>query len=341
MKSEKQRVEWIDVCRGLSIILIVLYHFQLKNHWSETFGDYTIYFRLPFFFFIGGFLHSFKPMGEFAIRKAKFLLLPYFSVLSLNIAFLFALVGYHLLQWELSKVLTDFGHIYTILIGDIIGGTLIAPIWFLPVYFFAQVLFNGFGRKHVHIFVLLPVLFLLDVMARSVTQDAFVFYSIDKLPRSLLFYSLGFLCAHYKLHKFFLFIPLYFPGLLILGTYEFPFALNRFVTLFIAFGGIALAVTASMLMTCVPWLKQLFVYIGKRGISILIFHELIGFVVPIDDPLPKLVTVVMTCILIFELFHLNRWSSLFFLGREIPATKGENIYNFLPANRCTAKAKGP
>lgn len=316
MEGKKQRVEWIDVCRGLSIILIVLYHFQLEDHWSGVVGNYTMYFRLAFFYFIGGFLHGFKPMGEFALRKAKFLLLPYFSVLSLNLTFLFALVGYHLLQWELDKILNDFGHIYTLLTGNIIGGTLIGPIWFLPVFFCVQVVFNYYGRRTPLVFIMLPILFVVDIVVRTHTQDIFIYYRLDTLPRALLFYSLGYLSANYKLQKFYLFIPLYFPGMLILGVTDFSYAMERFVTLFIVFGGISTAVCASMLMTHVKWVKEVFVFIGKRGISILVFHALVGFVVPIEEPLLKLVTVVIICILIFELFHRNRWSSFFFLGRD-------------------------
>lgn len=67
------RERWIDVCRGIGIILVV---------WGHVYGGYSFelifLFHMPLFFFIGGYL--FRPvddLGAFCRRKAVQLLVPY------------------------------------------------------------------------------------------------------------------------------------------------------------------------------------------------------------------------------------------------------------------------
>lgn len=68
-----QREQWIDVFRGIGIVLVV---------WGHVYGGYSFdlifLFHMPLFFFISGYL--FRPVGDiaaFARRKAIQLLIPY------------------------------------------------------------------------------------------------------------------------------------------------------------------------------------------------------------------------------------------------------------------------
>ncbi|WP_343587565.1 acyltransferase family protein [Herbaspirillum sp.] len=77
-----QREQWIDVFRGIGIVLVV---------WGHVYGGYSFdlifLFHMPLFFFISGYL--FQPVGDiaaFARRKAVQLLLPYaVFLLAINI----------------------------------------------------------------------------------------------------------------------------------------------------------------------------------------------------------------------------------------------------------------
>lgn len=70
------RIDYIDIFRGLGIILMVMGHIGFGYHF-----DYFIHaFHMPMFFFVSGFLYKSKNITfkKFALKKAKSLLIPYF-----------------------------------------------------------------------------------------------------------------------------------------------------------------------------------------------------------------------------------------------------------------------
>lgn len=69
---EENRLEYMDVAKGLGIIAIIL------GHTSTVFEKYVFPFHVPLFFLISGFFLSFrKPLSEYTKNKAKQLLVPY------------------------------------------------------------------------------------------------------------------------------------------------------------------------------------------------------------------------------------------------------------------------
>ncbi|MDZ5494822.1 acyltransferase family protein [Lacticaseibacillus casei] len=52
VQSTHQRIEWIDVAKGLGIIAVVLGHFYPRN---TTFYESLYWWHMPLFFMIGGF----------------------------------------------------------------------------------------------------------------------------------------------------------------------------------------------------------------------------------------------------------------------------------------------
>lgn len=79
LNSYSKRVEWIDACKGLAIILVVFGHC-----WSREVKVFLwIYsFHLPIFFMLAGYLIATKGTSfskEIIVRKVKRLLIPYFT----------------------------------------------------------------------------------------------------------------------------------------------------------------------------------------------------------------------------------------------------------------------
>ena len=69
----KQRLEYIDIIKGIGIFLVVLGHVTT----NQNVYHFNYAFHMPLFFIISGmFLHD-KP--QFIRKQAKSLLLPYFS----------------------------------------------------------------------------------------------------------------------------------------------------------------------------------------------------------------------------------------------------------------------
>ena len=122
------RVIWIDIMRGIAILLIVLCHLSMYGSFPYSLYKLFYVFHVPIFFFVTGCVEHFDmPMGKFAMKKAKALLIPYF------ILFLASHPGiFKWSRWE--KLPTVF--------FDLITGLNVGPLWFLPTLFFTELFFK-------------------------------------------------------------------------------------------------------------------------------------------------------------------------------------------------------
>lgn len=86
--KKKEYIEWIDIAKGILIILVVLGHSIPGPHYEldKYKLNYIYLFHMPAFFIISGYLY--KPIEKinlkgYIIKKTKRLLLPYLTYLSL------------------------------------------------------------------------------------------------------------------------------------------------------------------------------------------------------------------------------------------------------------------
>ncbi len=134
-----ERIEWIDVAKGIGILFIIFAHCYIPN----TLPKKIFYsFHIPLFFFISGYLHKVRANNQFFIRKVRFLLKPYFffSIISNLILFL------HVNFWNSFSVplFIPYNKIVGIFYG--IGNDLWMfniTLWFLPCLFLVSVGFNS------------------------------------------------------------------------------------------------------------------------------------------------------------------------------------------------------
>ena len=129
----QSRISWIDITKGLAIILVVI------GHSIQSFGnDLHILFRviysfhMPVFFVLSG--YTFKastPFKEFLRKKAKSLLLPYFSFVLITSLYEILL---SLLRGNLKTFFTDIktSALNTIFITS---NSYFLNLWFLPALF--------------------------------------------------------------------------------------------------------------------------------------------------------------------------------------------------------------
>lgn len=83
---EKERIHYIDVAKGLAIVIVVLGHCTATTLGSHSRLFYTIYaFHMPFWFFLSGLLYNTKDWQSFFSGKLKSLLLPYLFFFMLNV----------------------------------------------------------------------------------------------------------------------------------------------------------------------------------------------------------------------------------------------------------------
>lgn len=124
---EKKRIEWLDIAKAISIILVVL------GHAGHAFLDiYLGWFRMPLFFFLSGILFKpvlFKNFAGWAGNKSFRMILPYF---------IYGIAIFALFNIQHLEMLPD--HLYNLLYG---GSRLQGPygvFWFITVLLLTQLL---------------------------------------------------------------------------------------------------------------------------------------------------------------------------------------------------------
>ena len=142
------RLRRIDIAKGIAILAIVLGHLGIYDALgNEVLEPWVFAFHVPIFFVIAGYFESNKrPFKDFAIQKARRLLLPYVA----TSAFIILLVAL-LLLFKGDAWPSRFTDMQTLLLAVFYGtgswfvhtfwqATPIGAIWFLPALFFASIL---------------------------------------------------------------------------------------------------------------------------------------------------------------------------------------------------------
>ena len=143
--SDSKRIEWIDVAKGVGIVLVSFGH--LRNGDGESVWlpaldapiDAIYLFHMPLFFLLGGI--TFSRRGEFKaflVRKAKTLLVPYyvFSLYFLAKPFAILLIPSMSAAFQTSH---DYGIAHQFLDVLVMGNGL----WFLMAFFVGECLMYG------------------------------------------------------------------------------------------------------------------------------------------------------------------------------------------------------
>ncbi|MEH7127363.1 acyltransferase family protein, partial [Neobacillus drentensis] len=132
IEGNKSRLEYLDIAKGILIILVVLGHSSFSNR-------FVIYwFHMPAFFIISGLLYRNKYSVNL-INNIKSLFIPYISFSLINIAAILKVnPNYNGLE---GFILLAEKHIYS---GKVLGGV----FWFIPVFFLTKISFSVINRKN-------------------------------------------------------------------------------------------------------------------------------------------------------------------------------------------------
>lgn len=127
----KSRIEWIDIAKGLGMILVILGHcvfFGGKIH-NAIFA-----FHMPFFFVLSGIVFENKDKGILILKKFKSLIIPY--------------MGFCIIGGGCSILISDWRSEISLknIIKDVYLGTPeninVSSIWFLLCLFWVTIFFN-------------------------------------------------------------------------------------------------------------------------------------------------------------------------------------------------------
>ncbi|WP_422664997.1 acyltransferase family protein [Aneurinibacillus uraniidurans] len=274
---KNKRIEWIDIAKGIAIILVVIGHSPATNG-IKTF----IYgFHIPLFFFLSGFVFNpqkFSNSTEFFKNKIKTIVMPYL---------IFSLIEYLIyVLWENSIYNTNY-YAYSIFKGILYASAdtlkMYPVLWFLPCLFVVQCAF----------FLLVKIngkktYLIISLITFSIVGFLYSQYSTVRLPwfidsslTAVVFYGIGFI---YKTYDFYLESKLsaYYTELLI-GSFAllyFCTFMNTTVDMFglvynnyffyytSAISGILFCIVLSKLINH----SKTLTYLGKNTMLIFVFH---------------------------------------------------------------------
>lgn len=128
MSETKKRITWIDMAKGYGIIFVIIGHIGLG-----PISDWIYTFHIPLFFFLSGYVFSNKnSFGEFFKKKIKSMIIPYFSLGVVVVAFK------ELIYYRTGDC-TTFGYIKVVL--DLFIQERMSTLWFLACLFLINIIF--------------------------------------------------------------------------------------------------------------------------------------------------------------------------------------------------------
>ena len=294
MSKEKYRVEFIDVAKGISIILVALTHSYLARDYIPEFNSALGLFRMPLFFFLSGiFLNVLYSPGAFILNKSDALLKPYFATLLFVTMMLFFLEDVSLIN-ELLGIIYGNGHTIRW-----------APLWFLThlwlLYVLSYIVFrytklneqSGIVKLVIILFLLSTGPFLMKAFWMLPVTISGKEYILPGLPFSA---DLVFLSIPYFISGFFLknYIKKFSPIIFITSCSILVFALiamgteaavrfhgrlydEAVFTPLAAISGIYIMLCVSFYICKNKYMKNIFSRIGGASLFILIFHATINY----------------------------------------------------------------
>ena len=279
--TKKKRIEWIDIAKGFSIILVVYGHSGLSS--IPYVGDWFGAFRMPFFFFVSGLLFNpdrYVRSTDFIKSKWPTLIRP-FIIFSLIVFACFFIID----REQFSERLGNF-----VTIGW--GGY---ALWFIPVLVMTEFVFllickiltNRLSRT-----ITIIILSILGFITYKLAVPNI--WNMNFVLTSVLFFGLGclsskYLCEFIETHPtrhFYVWIVLLF---LVSMLFIFNRPKPEFFVNFLG-GGILthLSAIAGAVMLCmiaavisririklIRPAKFAFKYMGKNSYVVLTFHQII------------------------------------------------------------------
>ena len=139
-RAEQSRVTYVDVFRGLGILLMVMGHIGFGG----AFDKFIHAFHMPMFFFVSGYFYRKKDIAfrDYFAKKKQSLLLPYVLTGVICYGIWLILQMHH----QNQGVIYFLKPIYHLLWTNTDGLPIAGALWFLTALFFCNVLYFALDR---------------------------------------------------------------------------------------------------------------------------------------------------------------------------------------------------
>ena len=323
-----QRIQYIDLAKGLCILLVVLFHVFQHVHFVPEFIRSLSCFRMPLYFFLSGlFFKEYEGFLGFFLRKVNKLLIPFAFFYLVTSFALSNLLHYVFGYTVLFKVSLGISGLWAFITQEKFAND---PIWFLWVLFLVNIYFyiilklvktvthnshNTKNPKYTPI-IISVVCFIVGiigsvVLSRKVNLLAFLDSAMSALP----FFAAGYLFNKYsnilEPNKWDKYLPVIIIVLFAI-TFAFgghcsyrvnSFSINPFWQYVCGMTGTLGIIFIAKVINHVPFVT----YWGRYSIMILVTHSLLLKVITppiLKAHLPMSITVMLVLAILMFSYQL-------------------------------------
>lgn len=292
-----KRLEYVDIMKGLGIILVILGHI---NAYNSLYKPYVYAFHMVIFFFVYGYVTSFeqKDIKNTLSKRFKSLVIPY-----LLWAFIYAGLSINTIIYIL------YASHYSI------ASVSNSSLWYLPTFFISVILFeliiNLFAKKKIKkdkFVLVLSLISLVYLFVYFIMGDYSIHFGapwgIDASLTGVVLISVGFICRFifdkFKLldKKFSIHLVIILMFFLLTFTYKLnniDYVLlaentlgNSFLFIFTGLCGTLLVLFISYLISKIKFdlLNKGLLFVGKNTLFIMASQKI--FINPISSVIEKL-----------------------------------------------------
>lgn len=327
-QSNGGRIEWIDIAKGMSIILVVFGHSFLGR--IPNVGDWFATFRIPFFFFVSGLLYNSTVDFHRFIRKKWVGLLRPFFIFSIIV-----LIGYFGLGFD-----AGMHRLSTMPYGW--GGY---ALWFIPVLFVTNLLYFLICRAFPNPLYRIAAIIVLCLFGYLTYRLALPNrWNLNFALTAVFFYCMGNIARPLLIKLFSGSLIKIFTMASIAFLISLCYIFNEKPQFFINCLGMGIltyivGVAGAILMCClalilskithpqISHIKFVFKYFGKNSYVVLAFHQIIILLLIASFPdMPKIFVHILMWIILILLIEI--------ITRKCPYILGRGTYHYSNTTSC-------
>jgi acyltransferase len=283
--SPQGRVRWIDIARGIGILLVIYGHGL--NADSYRFIIYS--FHMPLFFFLSGVVfhvRKYEHFTHFVTKTTKNILIPYF--LFALASFLIWIISTEPNKWNSHVIREQF---ITMFYGSGHGDYLLFNnlLWFLPCLFVVKIFFGlivKFVQKKRYIILALIISSLIGYMMYILTPKLALPFGTEIAFSGLVFFGGGFLFSKMtektelslRRHAVVLFVIFSLVCVFfairnydIYGV-QIDMKINRLNNYFYFYAAALSGIFSCLILSMLIKKQQLLEYLGKNSLILFVWH---------------------------------------------------------------------
>lgn len=267
MTNKNTRIEYIDIAKGIGIILVVLGH-TLNQHKLPCL--YIRSFHMPLFFFISGLCFSFDKYNSsvtFINKRYRQIIIP--------------LINFLLLSILVSISITPQYYPPELLFQRMPGA-----MWFLLVLFIVEIIYFFFGKYAKNIYAIITFLIINAFIGILLHREKISLpYNISTVFISVFYYGTGNISRRYDMQKIYkcLCLPLLLlPLILVTFTHDTLDLVDNYIPsceaiyILASFSGLTGIIIFSVYLQDINhrYTKNILLYFGKNTLIILCLHTI-------------------------------------------------------------------